>query len=91
MSSMSDRTSGCSAATIAERPGSGPTMASEENDLPRVPVTGLALHPSTHRLYASTLGRGCYYTRLRASSRCVLLTCSFSTSRHTRWASSNCD
>ena len=34
-----------------------------ENDLPRVPVTGLALHPSTHRLYASTLGRGAYYTQ----------------------------
>ena len=34
-----------------------------ENDLPRVPVTGLALHPSTHRLYASTLGRGVYYTQ----------------------------
>lgn len=35
----------------------------EEHDLPRVPVTGLALHPSTHKLYASTLGRGVYYTQ----------------------------
>lgn len=35
----------------------------EENDLPRVPVTGLAIHPATHRLYASTMGRGLYYTQ----------------------------
>ncbi|HMG04218.1 MAG TPA: DUF3892 domain-containing protein, partial [Chthoniobacterales bacterium] len=35
----------------------------EENDLPRVPVTGLAIHPPTHRLYASTMGRGLYYTQ----------------------------
>jgi photosystem II stability/assembly factor-like uncharacterized protein len=35
----------------------------EENDLPRVPVTGLAIHPGTHRLYASTMGRGLYYTQ----------------------------
>ena len=34
-----------------------------ENDLPRVPVTGLAIHPGTHRLYASTMGRGLYYTQ----------------------------
>jgi hypothetical protein len=35
----------------------------EDNDLPRVPVTGLGIHPATHRLYASTLGRGLYYTQ----------------------------
>jgi hypothetical protein len=35
----------------------------EENDLPRVPVTGLGIHPATHRLYASTMGRGLYYTQ----------------------------
>ncbi len=35
----------------------------EENDLPKVPVTGLAIHPATHRLYASTMGRGLYYTQ----------------------------
>lgn len=35
----------------------------EEYDLPRVPVTGLAIHPPTHRLYAATLGRGLYYTQ----------------------------
>ena len=34
-----------------------------EHDLPRVPVTGLAIHPATHRLYASTMGRGLYYTQ----------------------------
>lgn len=34
-----------------------------ENDLPRVTVTGLAIHPATHRLYASTMGRGLYYTQ----------------------------
>lgn len=34
-----------------------------ENDLPRVTVTGLAIHPPTHRLYASTMGRGLYYTQ----------------------------
>jgi photosystem II stability/assembly factor-like uncharacterized protein len=35
----------------------------EEFDLPRVPVTGLGIHPGTHRLYASTMGRGLYYTQ----------------------------
>ena len=35
----------------------------QEYDLPRVPVTGLAIHPGTHRLYASTMGRGLYYTQ----------------------------
>ena len=34
-----------------------------EYDLPRVPVTGLGIHPATHRLYASTMGRGLYYTQ----------------------------
>jgi photosystem II stability/assembly factor-like uncharacterized protein len=35
----------------------------QEYDLPRVPVTGLGIHPGTHRLYASTMGRGLYYTQ----------------------------
>jgi photosystem II stability/assembly factor-like uncharacterized protein len=35
----------------------------QEYDLPRVPVTGLAIHPATHRLYAATMGRGLYYTQ----------------------------
>jgi photosystem II stability/assembly factor-like uncharacterized protein len=35
----------------------------EEYDLPRVPVTALAIHPATHRLYAATMGRGLYYTQ----------------------------
>ncbi len=35
----------------------------EEFDLPRVPVTGLGIHPATHRLYAATMGRGLYYTQ----------------------------
>jgi hypothetical protein len=34
-----------------------------EYDLPRVPVTGLGIHPATHRLYAATMGRGLYYTQ----------------------------
>jgi len=33
-----------------------------EYDLPRVPVSGLACHPATRRLFASTMGRGLYYT-----------------------------
>lgn len=35
----------------------------EEFDLPRVPVTGLGIHPATHRMYAATMGRGLYYTQ----------------------------
>jgi photosystem II stability/assembly factor-like uncharacterized protein len=31
-------------------------------DLPKVVVSGLAQHQSTHRLFASTMGRGLYYT-----------------------------
>jgi hypothetical protein len=34
-----------------------------ELDLPRVIVTGLEIDPSTHQLYASTMGRGLYYTQ----------------------------
>jgi BNR/Asp-box repeat. len=34
----------------------------DEYDLPRVIVTGLVLHRSTNRLFASTMGRGLYYT-----------------------------
>jgi photosystem II stability/assembly factor-like uncharacterized protein len=33
-----------------------------EYDLPKVLVTGLAMHKSTRRLFASTMGRGLYYT-----------------------------
>ena len=33
-----------------------------EYDLPRVMVTGLAIHKPTRRLFASTMGRGLYYT-----------------------------
>ncbi|HJQ44203.1 MAG TPA: DUF3892 domain-containing protein [Jatrophihabitantaceae bacterium] len=32
------------------------------DDLPKVVVSGLAQHQSTHRLFASTMGRGLYYT-----------------------------
>lgn len=33
-----------------------------EYDLPKCPVTGLKIHKATNRLFASTLGRGAYYT-----------------------------
>jgi photosystem II stability/assembly factor-like uncharacterized protein len=33
-----------------------------DNDLPKVLVTGLAIHRATNRLFASTMGRGLYYT-----------------------------
>ena len=33
-----------------------------ENDLPKVVVTALGRHPATNRLFASTMGRGLYYT-----------------------------
>lgn len=47
-------------------------------DLPRVPVSGLAYHPPTRRLFVSTVGRGCYSThptglvRLQAVARCMV-------------------
>ena len=33
-----------------------------DNDLPKVVVTALGWHPATNRLFASTMGRGLYYT-----------------------------
>ena len=33
-----------------------------DHDLPKLVVTGLGLHPATGRLFASTMGRGLYYT-----------------------------
>jgi photosystem II stability/assembly factor-like uncharacterized protein len=36
--------------------------APDDDDLPKVIVTGLAQHVATHRLFASTMGRGLYYT-----------------------------
>jgi hypothetical protein len=36
--------------------------AADSDDLPKVIVTGLAHHRATNRLFASTMGRGLYYT-----------------------------
>lgn len=36
--------------------------APDDDDLPKVIVTGLVQHVATHQLFASTMGRGLYYT-----------------------------
>ncbi len=44
-----------------------------EFDLPKVLVTGLAMHKSTRRLFASTMGRGLYYTYTSGLDRMQVL------------------